>query len=62
MLKYIQTCLKGYLYIAITIYKGQFNFLHLLNSAYNLNLYIKDNSSVSFIYRFDCILNNIKEY
>jgi hypothetical protein len=27
-----------------------------------LNLYIKDNSSVSFIYRFDCILNNIKEY
>jgi hypothetical protein len=33
---YSQTCLKGYLYIKITIYKGQFHFLHLINSAYNL--------------------------
>jgi hypothetical protein len=25
----------------ITVYKGQFHFLHLMNNAYNLKLYIK---------------------
>jgi hypothetical protein len=39
----------------MTVYKGQFHFLHLMNSAYNFNLYIKDTFQVPFrpfIYRF----------
>ena len=42
-----QTCLTGNLYIAkeITVYKGHSHFLPLMNSAYNLKLYIKGNCS-----------------
>jgi hypothetical protein len=52
------------------VYKGQFSVLHLMKSAYNLNLYKRATvhkgcifrlPSVPFIYRFDCISKNFIE-